>query len=154
VPRRRPPPVASVGATRNIAPCEPDPRSCRKAIADTESGAPVAGAAVPERQKAPFGMDILHLSRECAPDAFSPHGGIASRGVGDAADVLRKGLHAQSRAAAKASPRQRSSIFTGKNYSGVAAIHTRNQAAEIHYHADALFGKLAEHRETGCVVSL
>jgi hypothetical protein len=28
-------------------------------------------------------MDILHPRRECAPDAFSPHGGGASRGVAD-----------------------------------------------------------------------
>jgi hypothetical protein len=44
--------------------------------------------------------------------------------------------------------------FAGKDYAGVAAIHTRNEAGEIHYHVHVLVGKFALNRETGRVVSL
>jgi hypothetical protein len=45
---------------------------------DGDGAAPVAGSTAPERQNAPFGMDILHPPHKCAPGAFSPHGGGAS----------------------------------------------------------------------------
>jgi hypothetical protein len=44
--------------------------------------------------------------------------------------------------------------FGGFSYSAVAAIHTRNQAGEIHYHAHVLVGKFARAIETGRMVSL
>ncbi|HZL21148.1 MAG TPA: hypothetical protein VFG23_25660 [Polyangia bacterium] len=44
--------------------------------------------------------------------------------------------------------------FTDKQYTAVAAIHTRNEAGEIHYHAHVLVGKFAREPETGVVVSL
>ena len=44
--------------------------------------------------------------------------------------------------------------FAGFRYSGVAAIHTRNEAGEIHYHAHVLVGKFARSIETGRAVSL
>jgi hypothetical protein len=44
--------------------------------------------------------------------------------------------------------------FAGFKYSAVAAIHTRNQAGEIHYHAHVLVGKFARSIETGRMVSL
>lgn len=44
--------------------------------------------------------------------------------------------------------------FPGKEYTAVAAIHTRNEAGEIHHHVHVLVGKFARDRETGKVVSL
>ena len=44
--------------------------------------------------------------------------------------------------------------FAGFGYSAVAAIHTRNEAGEIHYHAHVLVGKFARSIETGRAVSL
>ena len=44
--------------------------------------------------------------------------------------------------------------FAGFRYSAVAAIHTRNEAGEIHYHAHVLVGKFARSIETGRAVSL
>ena len=44
--------------------------------------------------------------------------------------------------------------FAQKDYAAVAAIHTRNEVGEIHYHAHVLVGKFAKNRETGRVVSL
>jgi hypothetical protein len=44
--------------------------------------------------------------------------------------------------------------FAGFRYSAVAAIHTRNEAGEIHYHAHVLVGKFARSIETGRLVSL
>ncbi len=44
--------------------------------------------------------------------------------------------------------------FAGFRYSAVAAIHTRNQTGEIHYHAHVLVGKFARKVATGKMVSL
>jgi hypothetical protein len=44
--------------------------------------------------------------------------------------------------------------FPGLRYSAVAAIHTRNQVGEIHYHVHVLVGKFAEKVATGRTVSL
>jgi hypothetical protein len=44
--------------------------------------------------------------------------------------------------------------FGGYRYTAVAAIHTRNQAGEIHYHAHVLVGKFAKKLETGRTYSL
>lgn len=44
--------------------------------------------------------------------------------------------------------------YRGFEYSAVAAIHTRNEAGEIHYHAHVLLGKFAKNLETGRTVSL
>jgi hypothetical protein len=44
--------------------------------------------------------------------------------------------------------------FAGKHYAAAAAIHTRNEAGEIHYHAHVLVGKFAQEPATGRVVSL
>ena len=44
--------------------------------------------------------------------------------------------------------------FPGMAYAAVAAIHTRNEAGEIHYHAHVLVGKFAVERATGRVLSL
>jgi hypothetical protein len=44
--------------------------------------------------------------------------------------------------------------FPGFRYSAVAAIHTRNQAGEIHYHAHVLVGKFAQKVATGRTYSL
>jgi len=44
--------------------------------------------------------------------------------------------------------------FEGFRYSAVAAIHTRNQVGEIHYHAHVLVGKFAKNVATGRMVSL
>ena len=44
--------------------------------------------------------------------------------------------------------------FPGLRYSAVAAIHTRNQSGEIHYHVHVLVGKFAEKEATGRMVSL
>src|SRR5664279_5808055 len=44
--------------------------------------------------------------------------------------------------------------FPGFRFSAVAAIHTRNQAGEIHFHAHVLVGKFAEQVATGRTYSL
>ncbi len=44
--------------------------------------------------------------------------------------------------------------FPGLRYSAVAAIHTRNQVGEIHYHVHVLVGKFARDIKTDRVVSL
>jgi hypothetical protein len=44
--------------------------------------------------------------------------------------------------------------FPGLRYSAVAAIHTRNQVGEIHYHVHVLVGKFARDIETNRMVSL
>ena len=44
--------------------------------------------------------------------------------------------------------------FPGLRYSAVAAIHTRNQVGEIHYHIHVLVAKFAQDRNTGRTVSL
>jgi hypothetical protein len=44
--------------------------------------------------------------------------------------------------------------FPGVDYSGVAAVHTRNEAGEIHYHLHVLVGKFARDRATGRLCSL
>jgi hypothetical protein len=44
--------------------------------------------------------------------------------------------------------------FPGFRYSAVAAIHTRNQTGEIHYHVHVLVGKFAHDIETGRLFSL
>lgn len=44
--------------------------------------------------------------------------------------------------------------LAGKGYRAVAAIHTRNESGEIHYHAHVLIGKFARERDTGEMVSL
>ena len=44
--------------------------------------------------------------------------------------------------------------FPGFRFSAVAAIHTRNQAGEIHYHAHVLVGKFAQKVATGRTYSL
>ena len=41
------------------------------------------------------------------------------------------------------------SIYAGKRYTAVAAIHTRNENGEIHYHAHVLVGKFAFDEATG-----
>jgi hypothetical protein len=45
-------------------------------------------------------------------------------------------------------------IYGDKHYTAVAAIHTRNENGEIHYHAHVLVGKFAQNRTTGKVYSL
>ena len=44
--------------------------------------------------------------------------------------------------------------FEGFRFSAVAAIHTRNQVGEIHYHVHVLVGKFAKNVATGRMVSL
>jgi hypothetical protein len=44
--------------------------------------------------------------------------------------------------------------FVGFRYSAVAAIHTRNEVGEIHYHVHVLVGKFARSIETDRLVSL
>ena len=44
--------------------------------------------------------------------------------------------------------------FPGMAYTAVGAIHTRNEAGEIHYHAHVLVGKFAVERVTGRVLSV
>jgi hypothetical protein len=44
--------------------------------------------------------------------------------------------------------------FEGFRYSAVAAIHTRNQVGEIHYHVHVLVGKFAKNVATGRMISL
>jgi hypothetical protein len=44
--------------------------------------------------------------------------------------------------------------FPGMAYTAVGAIHTRNEAAEIHYHAHVLVGKFAVENATGRVLSV
>jgi hypothetical protein len=44
--------------------------------------------------------------------------------------------------------------LAGKEYRAVAAVHTRNEGGEIHYHAHVLIGKFARERDTGEMVSL
>ncbi len=44
--------------------------------------------------------------------------------------------------------------FTGLRYSAVAAVHTRNQVGEIHYHVHVLVAKFAQNLNTGRTVSL
>ncbi len=44
--------------------------------------------------------------------------------------------------------------FPGKELAAVAAIHTRNDNGEIHYHAHVLVGKFVRDRETGRVHSI
>ncbi len=44
--------------------------------------------------------------------------------------------------------------FPGKDYTAVAAIHTRNESGEIHHHVHVLVGKFARDRDTGKTVSL
>jgi hypothetical protein len=44
--------------------------------------------------------------------------------------------------------------FPGKDYTAVAAIHTRNEAGEVHYHVHVLVAKFARDRSTGAVRSL
>jgi hypothetical protein len=46
------------------------------------------------------------------------------------------------------------SIYAGKRYTAVAAIHTRNENGEIHYHAHVLVGKFAFDEASGAVRSL
>lgn len=58
-----------------------------------------------------------------------------------------EGIHAAIRAAL-------GKAFEGLDYTGVAAVHTRNEAGEIHYHAHVLVSKFARDRETGKVFSL
>jgi hypothetical protein len=45
-------------------------------------------------------------------------------------------------------------IYVGKRYTAVAAIHTRNENGEIHYHAHVLVGKFALDEASGKVRSL
>jgi hypothetical protein len=45
-------------------------------------------------------------------------------------------------------------IYGDKIYTSVAAIHTRNENGEIHYHAHVLVGKFAQDRATGKTYSL
>ena len=45
-------------------------------------------------------------------------------------------------------------IYADKDYVAVAAIHTRNESGEIHYHAHVLVGKFAVDRASGKVRSL
>ena len=45
-------------------------------------------------------------------------------------------------------------IYGDKIYTGVAAIHTRNENGEIHYHTHVLVGKFAQDRATGKTYSL
>jgi hypothetical protein len=45
-------------------------------------------------------------------------------------------------------------IYGDKRYTAVAAIHTRNENGEIHYHAHVLVGKFAEDRATAKLWSL
>lgn len=45
-------------------------------------------------------------------------------------------------------------IYGDKIYTAVAAIHTRNENGEIHYHAHVLVGKFAQDRATGKTYSL
>lgn len=45
-------------------------------------------------------------------------------------------------------------VYGDKEFTGVAAIHTRNEAGEIHHHVHVLVGKFARDRRTGKVVSL
>jgi hypothetical protein len=44
--------------------------------------------------------------------------------------------------------------FPGMAYTAVGAIHTRNEAGEIHYHAHVLVGKVAVERATGRLLSV
>ncbi|HTR99121.1 MAG TPA: hypothetical protein VML00_05170, partial [Bacteroidota bacterium] len=44
--------------------------------------------------------------------------------------------------------------FAGTSYAAVAAVHTRNEAGEIHYHAHVLVAKFAADLTTGKTVSL
>ena len=55
---------------------------------DPERTAPVADATAPKRWKARLGMDIILPGRKIAPEVFSPHVGIASRGVCEPAAPL------------------------------------------------------------------
>ena len=52
------------------------------------------------------------------------------------------------------SARTMDQAFAGMEYSGVAAVHTRNEAGEIHYHLHVLVGKFARERDSGRVFSL
>ncbi len=45
-------------------------------------------------------------------------------------------------------------VYGDKIYTAVAAIHTRNENGEIHYHAHVLVGKFAQDRATGKTYSL
>ena len=44
--------------------------------------------------------------------------------------------------------------FPGKEYRAVAAVHARNEAGEVHYHAHVLIGKFARDTARGRVFSL
>jgi hypothetical protein len=44
--------------------------------------------------------------------------------------------------------------FPGKDYKAVTAIHTRNEAGEVHYHAHVLIGKFAQDPVSGRTYSL
>jgi hypothetical protein len=58
-----------------------------------------------------------------------------------------EGIHAAVRSAL-------GKAFGGLDFTGVAAVHTRNEAGEIHYHAHVLVSKFARDQATGKVFSL
>ena len=69
--------------------------------------------------------------------------------------LYAEGHREESKAAINAAIQQAlDRAFAGYRYSAVAAIHTRNQTAEIHYHAHVLVGKFAQKVETGRTFSL
>jgi hypothetical protein len=69
--------------------------------------------------------------------------------------LLAEGHREEAKAAMYAGVREAlARAFAGKEIAGVAAIHTRNEAGEIHFHAHVLVAKFARDRVTGRMVSL
>jgi len=69
--------------------------------------------------------------------------------------LFAEGHRAEAKAAINAAIDQAlARAFAGFRYSAVAAIHTRNQTGEIHYHAHVLVGKFARDIRTDRLLSL
>ena len=69
--------------------------------------------------------------------------------------LFAEGHREQAKAAMYAGVREAlGRAFAGLEIAAVAAIHTRNEAGEIHFHAHVLVAKFARNRATGRMVSL
>jgi len=69
--------------------------------------------------------------------------------------LFAEGHRDESKAAMNAAIKQAlDRAFVGYRYTAVAAIHTRNQVGEIHYHAHVLVGKFAQNVAKGQTYSL